>query len=293
MKARVAPVLLAVWLGAGLPVGARAAGAEAAPPSAEQSWAQAGAEFDRLPQASTAAVHADLKASLGPPPQAPAGALTASTAPAHRAPGTQDSYDGSMRPEGFGPISREPRPNYFKGLAGGLFGLILAPLAFAYETLVGALTMPVRLVHGLARGDGWSALEPLRTAKNILQDAVLTGLGMVSLAAAPVWNAIYPSRSTDFMVADDRLIFVGGPFEWLIPYANGTGHATACAPSWHTIFYKRDTFSHPGLDMSSKAPTYMHEKVHNVQWRDSFLWEKQNHDYVGKDYSRAEVPLNW
>jgi hypothetical protein len=151
------------------------------------------------------------------------------------------------------------------------------------------------MVKGLINGDGWSLLEPLRTVKNVVQDGVMTVAGMLNSLTAPVWNAINPEKSTDFQFSNDRLKFIGGPAEEILgSIKNCYGSWDAATTSWHTSFWKHDTFVNPGTDAAGAGhPIDEHETVHSIQWKHSFLWEKQSHDFVGKDYSLAHESVNW
>ena len=199
------------------------------------------------------------------------------------------------KPKGLGPASWDKKPSYGEGLLGGFLGLFLAPFLFAYEAIVGVIAFPYRMVKGLADGDGWAALEVLRTAKNVVQDAVMTVAGMLSSATAPVWNAIVPEKSTDFQFSHDRLKFIGGPMgEVISSVGNCYGKWGSDTTSWHTSFWTRDTFTGNGVDAGGAGhPLDEHETVHSIQWKHSFLWEKQSHDFVGKDYSLAKESINW
>lgn len=187
------------------------------------------------------------------------------------------------QPVGIGPVSRERSPSYLKGLLGGLLGLLLAPIAFALEVVQAVALTPVRMVKNLLQGDVLGFFgEPLRTAKNLVQDAALTGLGMLNSAAAPVWNAFRPDEATDFIYANNRLMFIGGPVGAIQKSMN----VAAFAPSWHTVFPSRQY----GLDI------YHHEFVHNEQWKKSYAWEHIGEDYRGyKDWDAGSVRnyLNW
>jgi hypothetical protein len=196
--------------------------------------------------------------------------------------------------KGLGPATWKPAPSYGEGLLGGFLGLLLAPFMFAYEAIVGLVATPYRMVKGIAQGDGWSWLEPLREAKNLLQDTVMTAIGMLNSATAPIWNAVVPESSTDFQFSKDRLQFIGGPAEKLVgAFHDCYGRWEAATTSWHTTFYTREVFVRHGDDASGNHSLAEHETVHNVQWKHSFLWEKQSHDFVGGDYSAAKENLNW
>lgn len=244
----------------------------------EDQWAEAGAPFDQsaLSESSVNPVFwgvAAVKKSAAnsglpvpvpvfagsfPPPPPPESIMGPWDTPAR---------GSSQRPIGLGPVSWNSNPGYLKGLLGGLLGLILAPIAFMVETAISLALMPARMVKGLMKGDLLALLEPVKTARNIVQDAAATAIGMLNCASAPIWNALYPHETTDFMFANDRMIFLGGPVAGGMR-AVGTA---AMAPSQHTLFYSR------GYDSSY----YNHEYVHGVQWRDSFLWEKIGENYHG------------
>ncbi len=188
------------------------------------------------------------------------------------------------KPTGIGPVTWEQRPGYLHGLLGGLFGLLLAPIAFALETIQAVALTPVRMAKGLANGDPLAILDPLRTVKNVAQDALMTTVGLLNCAAAPVWNAINSDEHTDFMYANNRLIFSGGPVAGIM----GTW-AVGIAPSWHTVFtdYPRPEDSRGG---------YEHEFVHNKQWEKSFFMEhivEPHGTFEGWDDADAHEYLNW
>jgi hypothetical protein len=158
-----------------------------------------------------------------------------------------------------GPLSREAKPGYIKGLLGGLWTLAAAPVAFAAEEVQAVALTPVRMMKGLKQGDPFAILEPLRTAKNFALDSLFVGVGMANSAAAPVWSAIDPASAPDFMLANDRLIFEGGP----LSAATRDVGVAAFTASWHTVFTPREL---PG-------DQYQHEFVHSDQIARSFLWE--------------------
>jgi hypothetical protein len=169
--------------------------------------------------------------------------------------------------------------SYLKGLLGGLLGLIFAPIAFAIETIQAVALTPVRMVEDFAKGDWKGALEPLRTVKNVVQDAVMTAMGMVNSATAPIWNAIMPSERTDFAYANNRMIFVGGPVGGLMQlpgFCYGMSSASAFTPSWHTVFV--NGVSAPS-EYNDHDSILSHEYVHSVQWENSFFWEKIGEPY--------------
>ena len=184
---------------------------------------------------------------------------------------------------GIGHVSRNYNPGYFKGLLGGLLGLVLAPIAFAAEVVQAVAFTPVRMVNGLINGDPLALLEPIRTVKNLAQDAIMTAGGMLNCATAPVWNAFRPDQSTDFQYANNRLIFQGGPIGGI---HESMGWA-AMAPSWHTVFMTGDKTGYYATE---------HEFVHNKQWQKSFAWEHVGEDYYGyKKWNDADAHeyLNW
>ncbi len=184
---------------------------------------------------------------------------------------------------GIGPVSRNANPGYLKGLLGGLLGLVLAPIAFAAEVVQAVAFTPVRMIKGLINGDPLALLEPIRTVKNLAQDAIMTAGGMLNCATAPVWNAFRPDQSTDFQYANNRLIFQGGPVGGI---HEAMGWA-AMAPSWHTVFMTGDKTGYSVTE---------HEFVHNKQWQRSFAWEHVGEDYYGyKGWNRndAHEYLNW
>jgi hypothetical protein len=254
----------------------------------ESRWLDAAASFDN-PSLSASVVAAPGALAPAPKPSLalqPAAPLKAAAAglplpgtPDIVGPGGIPKGKNGSDPSGIGPIERL-NPNYATGLLGSLFGLLLAPLAFAFETAVSVALMPARMIKGLAEGDLLSLLEPVRTVKNVVQDAAVTAVGMANLATGPVWNAFAPSQATDFMFANDRLVFLGGPLGGLM---NGTG-VQAVSPSQHTVFARQGRVD------------YEHEFVHNKQWQKSFLYEKVGEDYSGhKDWNAGDAHeyLNW
>jgi hypothetical protein len=268
--------LLAFWL-AVLPVWAAA-------DTPEQSWAAASAAFDGSSKAKMDAPVISKNKCFQAQNQLAAAASAEAAHPTVVA-----------KPKGLGPASWALRPNYGEALLGGLLGLFLAPILFAYEALVATIAMPVRMIKGLAKGDLWYLLEPLRTVKNLIQDSAMLAVGVLNSATAPVWNAIKPENGTDFQFENDRLKFIGGPFELLLHSVKDCyGPWGAATTSWHTSFWSRESFVANGTDRSGAGHSLdEHETVHNVQWKHSFLWEKQSHDFVGKDYSAAKESINW
>ena len=281
-------VLLVALLTAWTPALRALADAPSGP--AEKDWSAAGAPFDN-PRAGPAVKE---RLAQQAPPKPPEGKCTQATEQRQAVAGAHvDPSKTYPRPEGWGPASWDKKPGYGRGLLGGLLGLIAAPLAFAYEAVEAALATPYRMINGLLHGDGWSLLEPLRTAKNLVQDGVMTVVGMLNSATAPVWNAVSPERSTDFMFANDRLYFIGGPMERVIgSFRDCYGRWEATTTSWHTTFIQRGTWTDSPGDGGGHS-LLEHEAVHSVQWKRSFLWEKQSHDFFGGDYSAAKEPLNF
>jgi hypothetical protein len=251
----------------------------------EKQWAEASAPFDGT---------ASGKCTAAPPScENKCGEAKRQLTVASKAEAAKPTF--VAKPKGLGPATWDKKPSYGEGLLGGFLGLFIAPFLFAYEAIVGAIAFPYRMIKGLIDGDGWSLLEPLRTAKNLVQDAVMTAVGMLSSATAPVWNAIVPEKSTDFQFSNDRLKFVGGPMEAVVrAFKDCYGPWGSATTSWHTSFWSHKTFAANGVDRGGAGhPLEEHETVHSIQWKHSFLWEKQSHDFVGKDYSLAHESINW
>ena len=155
----------------------------------------------------------------------------------------------------------DEEPSYAEGLLGSSLGTFLAPIALGLEMTQAAILTPVRFARSILQGDMWAWLEPIRTAKNLLQDVLVTFLGMLSSATGPVWNAFFPEYTTDFMYVNNRLVFDGGPANWI--FDKVARSAFGMAPSWHTVL----------ADKGITRWVLRHEFMHNMEWGLSLGWE--------------------